>query len=139
VVPLFALIQSRTRGAVARDRRHEHPERGFIVPRRSAGSALQRGLGWTIPQVLLALAIANAVVALYIFTIVPEFAMRFVSWLLVRTLYRLRLHGIEKHVPDEGPALLVCNHVSYMDALILAARSRGRCASSCTTRSSTSR
>src|SRR5690606_28767791 len=25
------------------------------------------------------------------------------------------------HVPDEGPALIVCNHVSYMDALILAA------------------
>ena len=39
-------------------------------------------------------------------------------------------------MPDEGPALLVCNHVSYMDALILSARSRGRCASSCTTRSS---
>ena len=36
-------------------------------------------------------------------------------------LYRLRLHGIEKHVPDEGAALIVCNHVSYMDALILAA------------------
>src|SRR5688572_32809492 len=47
--------------------------------------------------------------------------MRFLSWVLVRTLYRLKLHGIEKHVPDEGPALLVCNHVSYMDALVLAA------------------
>ena len=69
----------------------------------------------------LALAIANAVVAIWIFTIVPEFLMRFLSWLLVRTLYRLRLHGIEKNVPDEGPALIVCNHVSYMDALILAA------------------
>ena len=69
----------------------------------------------------LALAIANAVVAIWIFTIVPEFLMRVLSWLLVRTLYRLRLHGIEKNVPDEGPALIVCNHVSYMDALILAA------------------
>ena len=47
--------------------------------------------------------------------------MRFLSWVLVRALYRLKLHGIEKHVPDEGPALIVCNHVSYMDALILAA------------------
>ena len=47
--------------------------------------------------------------------------MRFLSWVLVRTLYRLRVQGIEEHVPDEGPALLVCNHVSYMDALILAA------------------
>ena len=58
---------------------------------------------------------------MWIFTIVPEFLMRFLSWVLVRTLYRLRARGIEEHVPDEGPALLVCNHVSYMDALILAA------------------
>ena len=59
--------------------------------------------------------------AIYIFTIVPEFLMRFLSWLMVRTLYRLRPHGIEANVPDEGAALLVCNHVSYMDALILSA------------------
>ena len=47
--------------------------------------------------------------------------MRFLSWVFVRGLYRLRLHGIEKNIPDEGAALLVCNHVSYMDALILSA------------------
>jgi 1-acyl-sn-glycerol-3-phosphate acyltransferase len=60
-------------------------------------------------------------VAIYIFTIVPEFLMRFLSWVMVRGLYRLRLHGIEANVPDEGAALIVCNHVSYMDALILSA------------------
>jgi 1-acyl-sn-glycerol-3-phosphate acyltransferase len=59
-------------------------------------------------------------VAIWIFTIVPEFLMRFLSWVLVRTLYRLRPRGIH-HIPDEGAALVVCNHVSYMDALILAA------------------
>ena len=73
--------------------------------------------GLSIPQVFLALAIANVVVAIWIFTIVPEFLMRFLSWVMVRALYRLRLHGIEENVPDEGAALLVCNHVSYMDAL----------------------
>ena len=51
---------------------------------------MQRFLGWTIPQVFLALAIANALVAIYIFTLVPEFLMRFLSWVLVRALYRLR-------------------------------------------------
>src|SRR5262249_10193761 len=83
--------------------------------------ALQRYLHWSIPQVFLALAIANILVAIYIFTIVPEFLMRFLSWVLVRSLYRSRLHGIEKNVPDEGAAVIVCNHVSYMDALVLAA------------------
>ena len=121
VVPLFALIQSRTP-------RHEMSRviagmniqnAALIVTAAVLAIVAQRYLGLTIPQVFLTLALLNALVALWIFTIVPEFFMRFVSWLLVKTLYRLRIRGIE-HIPDEGAALVVCNHVSYMDALILA-------------------
>jgi 1-acyl-sn-glycerol-3-phosphate acyltransferase len=123
IVPLFALVQSRTP-------KHELSRviaglniqnAAFIVTAAVLGIVVQRFLGWTIPEVFLALAIANALVSVWIFSIVPEFAMRFLSWLLVRTLYRLRVQGVELHVPDEGPALIVCNHISYMDALILAA------------------
>lgn len=123
VVPLFALIQSRTpRDELSRVIAGMNIQNAaFIVLAAVVCIVLQRFLGWTIPQLFLALAIANAMVAIYIFTIVPEFLMRFLSWVLVRGLYKLRLHGIEKNVPDEGPALLVCNHVSYMDALILSA------------------
>ena len=123
VVPLFALIQSRTpRDEISRVIAGMNIQNaGFIVLAAVLGIVVQRFLGWSIPQVFLALAIANVLVAIYIFTLVPEFMMRFLSWVLVRGLYRLRLHGIEKHVPDEGAGLIVCNHVSYMDALILAA------------------
>ena len=123
VVPLFALIQSRTpNNQMARVFAALNIQNsGFIVAAAGIGLLTQQLLGWSAPQLLLALAIANALVALWIFSIVPEFAMRFASWLMVRTLYRLRVHGVEDHVPDEGAALLVCNHVSYMDALILAA------------------
>ena len=123
VVPLFALIQSRTpREELSRVIAGMNIQNAaFIVLAAVVCIVLQRFLGWTIPQLFLGLAIANAVVAVYIFTIVPEFLMRFLSWVLVRALYRLRLHGIEKQVPDEGAALLVCNHVSYLDALILSA------------------
>jgi 1-acyl-sn-glycerol-3-phosphate acyltransferase len=123
IVPLFALIQSRTpRSELSRVIAGMNIQNaGFIVLAAVLGIVVQRFLGWTIPQVFLALAIANALVAIWIFTIVPEFLMRFLSWLLVRTLYRLRLHGVEQHVPDEGAALIVCNHVSYMDALVLSA------------------
>ena len=122
VVPLFALIQSRTP-------KHELSRviagmniqnAAFIVLAAALGVALQRFLEWTIPQLFLALAIANVLVAIWIFTLVPEFLMRFMSWVLVRALYRLRVKDIE-HIPDEGAALVVCNHVSYMDALILSA------------------
>ncbi|HET7268499.1 MAG TPA: MFS transporter, partial [Oleiagrimonas sp.] len=123
VVPLFALIQSRTpRNELSRVISAVNIQNaGFIVLAAVIGIALQRWAGWSIPELILALAIANLAVAIYIFTLVPEFLMRFVSWVLVRVLYRLRVRHIEEHVPDEGPLLLVCNHVSFMDALLLGA------------------
>jgi 1-acyl-sn-glycerol-3-phosphate acyltransferase len=54
----------------------------------------------------------------WIFVLVPEFLMRYVDWLLISVLYRVRVDGLER-VPDEGAALLICNHVSFMDALII--------------------
>lgn len=134
IVPLFALIQSRTpKQEISRVISAVNIQNAmFIVLAAVAGIALQMESfkvgdtvvpmpGLSIPQLFLCLAIANTLVAIWIFTIVPEFLMRFLSWVLVRALYRLDLHGIEKHVPDEGPALIVCNHVTYMDALILSA------------------
>jgi 1-acyl-sn-glycerol-3-phosphate acyltransferase len=134
LVPLFALIQSRTpRNELSRVISAVNIQNAFfIVLAAVLAIALQMerialgGItiplpGLSIPQLFLALAIANTLVAIWIFTLVPEFLMRFLSWVFVRALYRLQLHGIEKHVPDEGPALIVCNHVSYMDALILSA------------------
>ncbi|TWH05159.1 MULTISPECIES: MFS transporter [Pseudoxanthomonas] len=122
VVPLFALIQSRTpssrmsRVFAALNIQNS----GFIVLAAVVGLGAGM-LGWSSPQLFLALAIANVLVAAWIFALVPEFLMRFLGWVLVRALYRLRVRGVEEHVPDEGAAVLVCNHVSYMDALILAA------------------
>jgi 1-acyl-sn-glycerol-3-phosphate acyltransferase len=74
--------------------------------------------GLSIPQLLLVMALFNAAVAVYIFTLVPEFLMRFIVWMLVNIGYRLKARGLE-HIPDEGPAVVVCNHVSYMDALVV--------------------
>jgi 1-acyl-sn-glycerol-3-phosphate acyltransferase len=62
----------------------------------------------------------NALVAVYIYTLVPEFLMRFLAWLLVHTVYRVHREGLE-NIPDEGPCVIVCNHVSYVDAVVIAA------------------
>jgi len=119
IVPLFALVQSRTeRSELSRVIAGNNIVNAlFIVAAAAFGLGLS-ALGLTIPQILLATAVLNALVAIYIYTLVPEFLMRFLSWILVNTLYRIEVDGIER-VPDEGPALLVCNHVSYMDALII--------------------
>ena len=80
-------------------------------------------LGLSIPQLFLATALFNVVVAIYIYRLVPEFLIRFVIWLLTHSLYRLKKQGME-HVPAEGAALIVSNHTSFADALVITAACR---------------
>jgi 1-acyl-sn-glycerol-3-phosphate acyltransferase len=82
---------------------------------------LARGL--SIPEIFLMTAGLNVLVAIYIYTLVPEFLMRFIVWMLIHTAYRLDKTGLE-NIPEDGPAVLVCNHVSFVDALIIAAACR---------------
>jgi 1-acyl-sn-glycerol-3-phosphate acyltransferase len=49
--------------------------------------------------------------------------MRFLVWLLIHSVYRLEKSGLER-IPEEGPAVLACNHVSFVDALVIAAACR---------------
>ena len=74
--------------------------------------------GFSIPQLFVMLAIINAGVAIYIILLAPEFLMRFIVWILVNLLYRIDVRGLEK-IPDKGPAILVCNHVSFVDGLVI--------------------
>jgi 1-acyl-sn-glycerol-3-phosphate acyltransferase len=85
-----------------------------------AGALL--GAGLSIPEIFLAVGLANAVVAAYIFLVVPEYLLRFIAFVLTRLVYRYRLRG-DEHIPTSGPALLVCNHVSFIDAVLLMAAS----------------
>jgi 1-acyl-sn-glycerol-3-phosphate acyltransferase len=119
IVPLFALVQSRTpRGELSRVIAGNNIINAvfLVVAAVFAFGALAAGM--TIPQLFLVTALLNAAVTLWIFLLVPEFLMRFVDWLLISVLYRVRVDGLER-VPDEGAALLICNHVSFMDALII--------------------
>ena len=75
--------------------------------------------GVSIPMLFLIMALMNAAIALFIFKQVPEFIMRLVIWLLVHSIYRVKKIDLDK-IPDTGPAVLVCNHASFVDALILA-------------------
>ncbi|MGC3983210.1 MAG: MFS transporter [Steroidobacteraceae bacterium] len=121
IVPLYALIQTRS------EKSHQSRviaannilNAAFMVV-SAVVSLLLFKLGLNIPQLFLATALFNAVVAVYIYTLVPEFLMRFIVWLLIHTVYRLEKRGLE-NIPETGPALLVCNHVSYVDALVIMA------------------
>ena len=87
----------------------------------SAGLAIALlGTGLSIPYLFLVTGILNAVIAIFIYKLVPEFLMRFLAWILIHTVYRVHKEGLD-NVPDEGGCIVVCNHVSYVDAMVIAA------------------
>jgi 1-acyl-sn-glycerol-3-phosphate acyltransferase len=124
VVPLFAFVQARTpRDRLSRVIAGNNILNALLIC-LAAGFGLGLGaLGMNAAQIFVVDALLNVVVAVYIFTLVPEFLMRFITWALVNTLYRVRADGVQQ-IPEEGPALLVCNHVSFMDPLLLMANLR---------------
>jgi 1-acyl-sn-glycerol-3-phosphate acyltransferase len=85
-----------------------------------AGALLKPGA--TIPQIFLLVGIANAIVAGYIFLLVPEYLIRFFAFVVARIVYRFKVRG-DEHIPTEGAAILVCNHVSFIDPVLLMAAS----------------
>jgi 1-acyl-sn-glycerol-3-phosphate acyltransferase len=94
----------------------------FMVVGALAAAGLL-GHGMSIPVLFALSAICNALVAIYIYRLVPEFLLRFVAWLLVHSVYRLEQKGLER-IPEEGPAVLICNHVSFVDPIVIAAACR---------------
>jgi len=121
IVPLFALVQSRAeRSQLSRIIAGTNIINSlFMVLAAGFGIGLLAA-GLNVPQLFLVLSLMNAAVAAYIFILVPEFPLRFLGWVGVNLLYRVRCRGIDR-VPQEGPALLVCNHVAYTDPLIVMA------------------
>ena len=122
-VPMYALIQLRS---PATHRARIIAANNILNALFMIASALIVGLllkaGLTIPQVFLAIGLANAVVAFYIFMVVPEYLLRFIAFILSRCVYRFEVQG-GSHIPAQGAAILVCNHVSFIDPVLMMAAS----------------
>ncbi|MSQ70943.1 MAG: MFS transporter [Betaproteobacteria bacterium] len=120
-VPLYALIQSRCEPTHrARIIAANNILNALFMVVASVMAALLLHAGLTLPQLYLVVGLLNALVAVYIYTLVPEFLMRFIVWMLIHTVYRLEKSGLAR-IPDTGPAVIVCNHVSFVDALVISA------------------
>lgn len=122
IVPLNAYLQQRS----------EPTAKGRIIAAANVltfsgvlvGSAItwltSGPLGLSPNSLMLLAGIATFGATVYILTILPDFLVRLSLWLLARTLYRITVLGRE-HLPKEGPALLVGNHVSFVDPFLLGA------------------
>ena len=119
IVPLYALVQLRS----SPDKRariiaaNNIVNALFMVVGALAAAAILAG-DLSIPMLFAVAALCNAAVAVFIYGLVPEFLLRFLAWGLIHTFYRLQKRGVE-HIPHEGAALIVCNHVSFVDPVIL--------------------
>ncbi|HKX40493.1 MAG TPA: MFS transporter [Burkholderiaceae bacterium] len=122
-VPMYALIQLRSQ---ASHRARIIAANNILNALFMIASAVIVGVllkaGLTIPQVFLAIGVLNAVVAFYIFMLVPEYLLRFVAFLLTRLIYRFKVRG-DVNIPTTGAAILVCNHVSFIDPVLMMAAS----------------
>ncbi|MFK7861870.1 MAG: MFS transporter [Granulosicoccus sp.] len=119
IVPLYALIQKTSApDRLSRAIACNNIINALFMVLSAVAALVLLGLGLSIVQLFLCMAIANALVAFYIFRQVPEFFMRFLIWLLIHTLYRVNKHGLD-NIPEQGAAIVAPNHVSFVDALIL--------------------
>jgi len=120
IVPLYALIQQRSDPhKCSRVIAANNVLNALFMVVASLYGLFALASGISIPLLFLIMALMNAAVAIFIFTLVPEFIMRLLVWGLVHLVYRVDEQALER-IPDDGPALLVCNHVSFVDALVLA-------------------
>ncbi|WP_159738343.1 MFS transporter [Vibrio atypicus] len=122
IVPLYALMQQRAKinqraQVIAALNIYNSL---FMVGSAVLGIVCLTVIEMSIPQLFVLLAVMNFIVAIYLFLQVPIFVVRFVVWILTHTMYRVK-HKNLHHLPEKGGALIVCNHVSYMDALLLSA------------------
>jgi 1-acyl-sn-glycerol-3-phosphate acyltransferase len=122
-VPMYALIQLRSQPTHrARIIAANNILNALFMIASSIIAGVLLKSGATIPQIFLLVGIANALVAGYIFLLVPEYLLRFVAWIASHLVYRFKIAG-EENIPVKGAAVLVCNHVSFVDAVLLMAAS----------------
>ncbi|HCE2389083.1 TPA: MFS transporter [Vibrio parahaemolyticus] len=120
IVPLYAFIQSRSnKGECARAIAANNIMNAlFMVVSALVSIVVLSVLELSIVELFSMMAIGNFFVAIYVYRQVPEFTQRFISYLLSHCMYRVSVKG-RQHIPEQGAALIVANHVSYVDALIL--------------------
>lgn len=122
-VPMYALIQLRSQPTHrARIIAANNILNALFMIASSVIAGVLLKTGFTIPQIFLLVGLANAVVASYIFLLVPEYLLRFVAWVFSHLVYRFKVQG-DENIPTQGAAILACNHVSFVDAMLLLAAS----------------
>lgn len=122
IVPLYAFIQTH----VAPSQRSQViafsniMNAGFMVFISFASFCLL-SIGMSIPNLIFLTALGQIVLTVYVIRILPEPLFKQVLYWCLRVLFRLEVKGLEHYAKAGKRVILIANHMSYIDALLLAA------------------
>ncbi len=121
IVPLYANIQTKTPiEYLSRNIAASNMLNALFMVLAGIFAIICFKLGNNVQSLFVIVALMNAVVGLFIFNRVPEFTMQLGAWLLMHSIYRIGKHDLE-NIPEEGAAVLACNHVSFVDPIVIGA------------------
>ena len=126
-VPLYAILQSRSDADNrARTIAANNIVNALFMVAAAAATTAMLAAGFSVPQVFLAIGVVNAGVAIYICGLLPDEVLKTIATLLFRLLYRVEVKGWDNYRAAGERAVIVVNHVSFLDASLLAALLPGR-------------
>ena len=121
IVPLYANVQTKTPiEYLSRNIAANNILNSLLMVIAGIFAIVTFKLGNNIQNLFVIVALLNAVVGLFIFRRVPEFTLQMMAWLMMHSIYRIGKHDLD-NIPEEGAAILACNHVSFVDPIVVGA------------------
>ncbi len=125
IVPLQTLIQQRAdKSTLSRVISASNIMSSLFMVGASIFLFLFLKYNFSLAYLFLTLAFFNGLAAIYVYTLLPEFMLRFCAWALARIIYRIKVTGDQAFISESKGLILVCNHVSFVDWLIISAAIR---------------
>lgn len=122
IVPLYAIMQSHTKEKFrSRIIGSSNVLNSLFIAVSAVVAFALFMLGFNVLSLFLFLAITNGFVALFICKILPDALIRSVLRMVLKTLYRVEVIGKENYYETGRRALIVANHTSFLDGVLLIA------------------
>ncbi|HZB90647.1 MAG TPA: acyl-[ACP]--phospholipid O-acyltransferase [Stellaceae bacterium] len=126
-VPLYALLQARSEESHrSRVVAANNVLNALFIVASGAVSAVMLKLGLSVPAVFLVFGILNAAAAVFVLSLAPEVIVKGLLAALLRLLYRVEVSGRENYDKAGARAVIIANHLSFIDGVLLAAFLPGR-------------